>query len=378
MQYAGFIGPTNANRSLDVDAERTVNYFPELIDAGTPRVRASLVGVPGYAPFAPLSAGPVRGEIEVDGRCFAVGGGIFSEVLAGGTSVVRGQVEVDGNPATMSANGAAGHQVFITSGGLGYIFDTTTNTFTQITASGFPYPAKMGCFFDGYFCALLDQSNKFYISSPEDGLLWDALDFAQVSESSNQLLAMTADHRELWLQGTKTTEIWYNSGAGNFPFQPISGAFIESGIWAPFSVAKLDNTIMWVAGDERGNGVVMRANGYTPSRISTLAVERYLRSLGRFDNIIAWTYQEAGHLFYVLFSPTPPRAGGADHTSWVYDVSTGLWHERGLYDDRQLKYIPDVGRCHCFAFGKHLVGDRATNTIYEMSDEIYEYRVVLA
>jgi hypothetical protein len=52
------------------------------------------------------------------------------------------------------------------------------------------------------------------------------------------------DHREIWLFGNNTTEIWINIGDPDFPFQRIQGAFLEIGCAAPYSVAKADNSLI--------------------------------------------------------------------------------------------------------------------------------------
>jgi hypothetical protein len=53
------------------------------------------------------------------------------------------------------------------------------------------------------------------------------------------------------------------------------------------------------------------------------------------------------------------------------------WAERGIWDSARLRWTPHIGRCHCFAFGKHLVGARNTGTIYEMSQNFYTDGIVL-
>jgi hypothetical protein len=103
-------------------------------------------------------------------------------------------------------------------------------------------------------------------------------------------------------------------------------------------------------------------------------VEFALNQFPRVDDAIAWAYQDEGHSFYVLLLPTPPPrdAFGVDWTTWVYDVATGVWHERALWDDTRLRWLPHYGRCHAYAIGKHLIGDRASGVIYEYSLQLRE------
>lgn len=368
----GFVGPTYTARSSNYNAERCINFYPEFSRNSTPKTKGMLVGTPGLARFAALPAGPIRAIFFQDGRCFAVGGGTFFEVFAGGTHIIRASgLAVDTNPATISSNGAAGHQLFITSGGIGYIYDLVANTFATIADPGFPSPCLMGNFVDSYFITLLANSTQFHISALLDGMSWNGLDVAQVSESSDSKIALGISHRNVWLFGTKRTEVWYNSGAANFPFEPISGVFVEHGIIAPYSVVNLDNTIYWIGGSEQGDGIVWRANGYTPERVSTHAVEFFFNTYPTLSDIIGFAYQDEGHSFLWYYVPT------AD-TSWVYDVATDLWHERALWNPELTNWEPHLARCHTFGFGKHLVGDRQSGTIYDMSLDYLDDTIVLS
>src|SRR4029450_6155956 len=122
MQYPGFIGATDRAAVLTVNAERTINWYPE-IATGTPKAKTWLVPTPGLDPFVVLGAGPVRTLFAEEGRCFAVGGSHFFEILATRTFVYRGSVGMDAKPATISWNGSGGHQLVIVSGGRAFILD---------------------------------------------------------------------------------------------------------------------------------------------------------------------------------------------------------------------------------------------------------------
>jgi hypothetical protein len=379
--FDGFVGPSSTLHSVNADAERTINLYLEIPDGGAKaKSQAQLKGTPGLRPFLAavggvagntLAESPVRALWHEDGRCFAIAGGKLYELFANQTATSRGSVANDTRPATISSNGRDnGHQLFITSGGLGYIYDLNANTLTQITAPAFPTPVIQGAYVDGYFIALKANSNRFQLSALLDGLTWSGLDVAQVSESSDLVVSMVVDHREVWLFGSRTTVPWFNNGNASFPFAPVQGAFIEGGIIAPFSAVKIDNSVFWLDQDARGAGIVRRAHGYTPQRISHHALEESLRGVF-LEDAIGWAYQEAGHTFYVLYVP-------AHDTHWVYDTATQQWHERALWDAVNARWTPDLGRCHCFAFNKHLVGDRQSGAVYEMSLDLYDYEVVVA
>ncbi len=370
--FDAFVGPTYRAASVIADAERCVNWYPERIGGGaTGQNQIYYRPRPGHQPFCVLRDSPVRGLYALNGRLFAVAGANFFEVLSNGGSRQFGAVVNASAPATMSSNGDGGQQLFIVSGGSGYIFNLVTDAFDVIDplTTAFPSIAVQGAFVDGYFIVLEAHSGIFFFSSLEDGSQWAALDVAQVSESSNRISAMLVDHRQVLLYGQLTTEVWYNSGYGNTPFQPNQGAFMEQGILAPYSAVQIDPTVCWLGANAQGGGVAYRLASGGAQRISTHAIENTWASYGALTNAIGWAYQQQGHGFYALYFPTGPARG--DHTTWFFDTATDLWHERGLWDTTNVRYLPDVGRCHAFAFGKHLVGGRTNGVISEMSTSLF-------
>jgi hypothetical protein len=170
------------------------------------------------------------------------------------------------------------------------------------------------------------------------------------------------DHSEVWLFGTNSVEVWYNSGNADFPLQRIQGAFNEIGCAATFSVAKLDNGLFWLGADARGKGIVYRANGYTGQRVSTHAVEWQIQQYENISDAVAYTYQMDGHAFYVLTFPSA-------NATWVYDVSTGTWHERaGWYNGQQTR---QRGHMMMAFDGQICVGDYQNGNIYAYSLDVY-------
>src|SRR5262249_8102525 len=227
---------------------------------------------------------------------------------------------------------------------------STSTSGTQIQG-----PVSQIAYTDGYFIALLQNSQKFQISGLLDGSSWNPTDIAQVSLYQDNIVSMVVDHREVWFAAPKQTVGYFNSGDNNFPFSPISSAFIESGCAAQFSPTKLDNTIYWIGADERGNAMAWRARGYTPERVSTHAIETAWSSYSQISDAVGYSYQDQGHTFWMLRFPTANK-------TWVFDVASGQWHERS-----HLTAGAHLAGCHAFIFGKHIVGDWQSGNIYEMS-----------
>jgi hypothetical protein len=162
--------------------------------------------------------------------------------------------------------------------------------------------------------------------------------------------------------GTDSVEVWYDSGAADFPLTRIQGAFNEIGCVAAFSIAKLDNGLFWLGTDARGQGIVYRANGYTGVRVSTHAIEYAIAQYGNISDAIAYTYQQEGHAFYVLTFPT-------GNATWVYDVSTQVWHERAGFDNGE--FMRHRSNCQCNFGGNIIVGDFENGNIYQYDLDVY-------
>lgn len=371
MKYPGFIGPTYQSRTLSLDAQRTVNLYPEIDETGNGKNVAALLGTPGLHVWGTLPATPVRGLWAGDNRLFAAGGTKLYEVNSSGTATEKGTIANDaGNtPVQMFPNGT---QLFVISAGTAYIHNGTSLVSAPVPADpavdpSFPAgqvgTAATGAFIDGYYIASKQDSKKYFLSAINNGLTWDALDFASKEGYPDNILATFADHEELWLFGNETIEVWRNEGDPDFPFRPDPGGFIHQGLAARYTPARVDNGLCWLGGDAKGRPVAWRAQGFQPIRISTHATEKAWRSYSTISDAIGYSYVDDGHSFYVLTFPT-------GNATWCYDATTKLWHERAYLNAGTLER--HRSRCHAYVFGKHLVGDHTSGVIYEMSPEFFD------
>ena len=353
------LGSAYVTRSVNAADNRMVNLFPEIIPEGG-KEPAFLNRAPALKFLASVGTGPVRGlwVLKADPtRAFVVSGNEFYEINSSYTATLRGTVAGLG-PVSMADNG---DQIFIAANPKGYIFNTSTNVFAEITDPDFPGAVTVG-YLNSYFVFNPPNSQKFYITQLLDGSQVDPLDFASAEGSSDGLVSLIVDHRELWLFGTDSVEVWYDAGLADFPLVRIQGAFNEIGCAAPYSVAKLDNGLFWLGSDARGQGIVYRANGYTGQRISTHAVEWQIQQYGNISDAIAYTYQQDGHSFYVLIFPSA-------NTTWVYDVATQAWHERAGFSNGD--FVRHRSNCQMAYNSEVIVGDYENGNIYAFDLNVF-------
>jgi hypothetical protein len=298
---------------------------------------------------------------------FAVCGTHLYELSAAGVATVRGIVADDHNPASLAASGT---QLLVASGGNIYVLTLATNAFQQIQSNAAAGTGPVGsisqvAYADGYFIAFDASVNEFQLSNLEDATTWNDLYVSQPSVFPENMVAILVAFRELIVFGGSHAVAYYDTGDTNNPWQPVPGGFMEQGCIAAFSPARADNSFFWLGGDERGAGIVWRANGYIPTRVSNHAIEYAINQYPKITDAIGYAYQEKGHTFYVLNFPSANNGLGA---TWVYDCATGLWHERARWNGNG--YEAWHAQWHAYCFGKHLVGDWASGTVFQQSISI--------
>ncbi len=301
----------DAGAFTEFSGERLLNFYVRAFPDGGVGP-AIIAPAPGLTPVATLAAGfPVRGVFAQAGWVYASCAGRLWRARADGSEVAAIGSVADDPATTMAGDGAS---VTVAAGGtLSVITGATVVTAAPgVLASTGTVTAQ-----DRYTVVSEAGGEKFAVSSAGDATNFDPLWFASAEGAPDHLVRAHSDHSELILFGTRSIEVWQNSGDADFPFRRISGGKLNRGLLWPLCVASDDNSVFFV-GDDR---VVYRLNGYTPSRVSTHAVETVLRgyAAGADVRMMHWTYE--GHKCVALRFP--------DRPAWVFDAATGAWHERG-------------------------------------------------
>ena len=322
--------------------EVLVNIYPEKSGGG--KYPFTLKASPGLAFFLDLPTYPVLQIHQNRGRCFACTPTKLYEIFANGSFTELGDVNLEGERVSMEDNGI---QLVMVDGIRGFYYDTNTNLVQEITDPAF-YPARTVNYQDGYFIFDRVGTEQFFISDLLD-VTFDPIDFATEEGQPDLLVSIISDHRELFMFGRETIGVWYNAGSADFPFERNPAAFIEKGCAAPYSVAKQDNLVYFVGNDR----IIYQMQGYTPVPISTHIVDESLKGAD-LDDAYAYTYEEDGHLWYVLTIPER-------ELTWAYDITTNAWHIREDYNFQRSRV-----NCHELFDKQNLVGDFQSGRIFVM------------
>jgi hypothetical protein len=364
MRFPGFIGPSYTSQSVNVDCQRAVNLYVELDDLGTGKERepGSLVSTPGKRLLLTLPETPTRGGYTTStGEMYAVGGNKLYSVSSAWVATEIGSLDTSTGAISFADNGVS---VVLVDGHSGYEFNMDTDTFSVNSDPDFPNGATTITFQDGYFLVEVPGTGRFQFSGINDNT-WDALDVATNEGSPDDTVAVVSANQNVYCFGTQSLEVFYNSGDADSPWARTQGAVVDLGCAAAQSVAKLPGGgVIFLGGTNAGQGTVYMLQGYQPKRISNFAIESVIRALDyqALASSRAWSYEDGGHIFYCLNLP------GADAT-WVYDVSTGFWHERCYRDLWTLER--DRADWHCVAFGEHVVGDYEDGRIYALDQNTF-------
>jgi hypothetical protein len=347
-----FVGGAYAGRSTNQNPQECVNFFLETDQEGG-KTPIGLYGTPGLKTWKDTATdAEIRGAIVCAGKLYVVAGADLLQITTALVMTDLGNLNTSTGPVRMIENGL---QVMVVDDEDGYVYTISTATFSQVADADFPASVRGLTEQDSYGIVTQKGTDNFYISTAEDFTAWDALDYSSADGAPDFILATLSDHRELWHFKETSTEVWYNSGNADFPFERVQGAFLEKGIAGPSAYAKLDNSVYWLTNE----GVMVRAEGYNPQVVSTRQIEWQWRNY-TISDAICFAYHWQGHAFLQITFPT-------DGYTWVYDASNGAWHRRTSY--------PSNGRhrANCYAYfdGKHLVGDFENGIIYEIDDATY-------
>ncbi len=292
-----------SGRSLPWSGASLQNGYAERSE-GDKRSSFAVMLIPGLTSLADVG-GEIFGYIDFDNEIYLATATTLFSVSEAGTVTTHSALPTGASSTVRMATNLT--QIGMVIENTGYIWDGST-----ITAVPDLPDVTDVAFIDGYFAWTQADTGYFTITDINNGLIYDAADIANAEGAPDNLIGLINDHRELQLYGTKTIEIWYNSGNADFPFSRQGNAFIERGCFAKESVVKLDNSVYFY-GDDR---IVYRLDGYTPIRVSTHAIEYQLRNC---TEVACFTYTHEGHKFYVI---------NTDVGCFALDVSTNLWHRR--------------------------------------------------
>lgn len=334
---------TAKDRSELQSIEWLTNWYVS-VGAESAKSKFVLQPTPGLENFVTVGSGPIRGIIYMRPFVYVISGDRLYTVDSLKNVVDRGEVQGSGN-VHLTENGT--HIAICTTNKAYAANETEILELPETGLNGATYQ-------DGYGIFTQAGTEKMWISGLDDMTTINALDFTSADAFPDNVVGCISDHRELWVFGERSIEVFYNAGVAAFPFVRSQGGFVERGCLASGSIAKIRNSVFWLGDDK----IVYQASGYQPVPISDPRIAKYIQDRSSPQSAVAFVYSQDGHDFYVL--------NFTDGTI-VYDTSTGLWHERKSKDVSRW-----LANSFCEAFGKKLVGSYVDGKLFYMDLESFK------
>lgn len=316
MRLPSLVGPSAFLSDFKSAAQRSVNLYPMLVESPGEDAGMVLESAPGLSLVHTFGA-DVYGLHCTDDRLFAVAGTTLYEIDSADAVVSRGTVA--GGSEVSMADGIG--QLAIVNGSQLSVFSLDTGTVTTVASAGWLGSDVVDVLL-GYFVFVDPNTDQFYISAVDDASTLDALDFSSADTQPDDLVTAIVCRQELYLMGKRSTEVWIYSGDPDFPFNRYQGTPIDVGVVGVRAVCRAAGSLVWVGSTRTGGPYVYTLEGYQPRRISTQTVEQALLACDDLSAVRMWSYQDAGGEFVCINAPCLG-------TTWVYDMATRLWHERG-------------------------------------------------
>lgn len=353
LQPVQLFGLGNFGKSRPVSSQKRTNLYAEL-HQDAEKGNLTLYPTPGITTFVNFGAYPSRGVWKKDDVLYVVNRFTLWRVSNDGSMTSLGTLATSSGRVDITDNGT---QIIIVDGANGYIYNTSTLTFTQITDPDFP-GADTVTFLNGYFIVQKPNTGRFYCSAIYDGLSWSALDFATAESNPDNLIRVIADNGQILLLGPETTEFWSDSGALDFPFARVGAAAVEWGLAARWSLCKFMDSIIFLRKNRLGAVQVCTLSGYNAQPVSNPEMDFIFSQYSAVSNATGFAYMISGHPFYQINFPSA-------NESWVFDGLTKEWHKAESSGGRhraeiQINYLD-----------QSYVTDYENGKLYRFEDDVY-------
>lgn len=290
--------------------------------------RVSWKPTPGLIASTDMGLAGPRGMKDVKGLLYAAYPGcLMTRSASGAKTALTGNL-VGSTPITIAHNNrGTGVQVVVVDVDNGAFIATPTSVIPYNDAD-LPQPNSV-CFIDGFFIFTTRQGG-IWATDLNDTVI-NALSFASAEAKPDGFLRGIAYGGQFYGLGEESLEIWQNAGTSPFPLSrstviPVGLASShavagDADGWAgPLIFAASDSTVRLLA-------------GYEPQIISTADVERAIAGLADKTELRAEVYTVRGNMFWSL---------SCNSWTWVYNVTTSLWHEVKSYGAARWRIGPVI------------------------------------
>lgn len=312
--------------NLSAASQRIVNMYREPAPDGS-----WLKSVLGMADFSAAEGATIRAMETVRGELYVASSERLWRIGEGGYAAFRGFIADSRDTGISGNNGkiavVAGGRYFVLSG----------QTMTEPEAGAFD---KFGSvtFLANYTITSKRNGNLIQWSDLGNASSLPGLNFASADGRDDDIVRVMALSGTLWVFKENSREAWYSTGqAGPDAFLRMAGGIYDIGLAGYSLIAPMTGAAFLIGSDGRAH---IQSGGQLQP-VSIPAVETAIKTQRPRD---CFTYDDEGHTFCVVTFRDGP--------AWVYDISTGEWHERA----EGVGLGPWSATCSAYAYGSWIVG----------------------
>lgn len=189
------------------------------------------------------------------------------------------------------------------------------------------------------------------------------LDVATAEQHPDGLLRPVPFRSMMILCGTRSMEVWSNSGnAEGFPYS--YSHLVPCGLAAQHAIAggtdEFSEFLMWVADDS----TVRRLDGWNATKVSSPDLDRLIEALPDKNVLEACVYTSGGHKFWQISCP---------NWTYVFDFNTDKWHQRDSHLQKRSRITQAFPLSGAFTgVSAWLCGDMLSGDLLEINRAAYD------
>lgn len=353
--------------SLPFSAQRCINLYVNPAQAES-AYNYMLRRSPGIVSWADISSYSSRGAVAMNGVYYVVMGNTLYSISQTGISTSLGTIAGTAR-VSMAHNGQK--LCIVVPGGNGYVYDSGTSTFSQITDVDYR-TADTVCFKDGYYVFSATDSNVFFNSALNDPLTFGALDFGTAEATPGNIVAVYANYDEVIVLKRDFSERFQNIGGSGFPFQRIPGASFEKGTHSKYSPIQWENAFYFVGGGANERPAIFRTGpNVLPVKISTDAISTQIQKFT--DNEISDCFSFAYSINGIACVGFTFQSVNFTPKTFVYNITASQLFNQPIWFELQSGLIDNNWRVATidFIYNKLIVSDLSDGRLGYLDADIY-------
>ena len=286
-------GPTYQSRSKPLSSQLTVNMYQQFAEGG--KDKFTLHSFPGQKFISQVDEQVDRNVHRMVEVLYRVVDNTLYQVDANGVHKSKGTVT--GGARCIFADD--GENLVIVSD-LVYVYNSFTDTFSQNTNVNLVDVLSV-TFINNQF--IYTTKTLSFMSDVGDPFGVSGLNAVGAESNPDNLVRDYVFNQTIYRFGTRTTELWYNSGVGKPPIDRIEGRMFSVGLGAIHSLTNTDNALYWLGDDNS----IYRTTGNQEERISDDGLTNTLSLMAKTDDAHGHSFSFQGQDFYMITFPSGGR-----------------------------------------------------------------------